>query len=140
MIFFREADHPCKVLGKKRIASWLSRVVESHSKTLGDVCVVSCTDKYILDINKQHLDHDYYTDIITFDYSENSVIAGDLIISFDRVKENARENGVGFQDELKRVMVHGCLHLCGFNDKTKAQEKNMRLEENKALEMFHVEQ
>ena len=139
MIYFREADRPCSVLGKKKTGSWLLRVVASHGKTPGEICIVSCTDDYLLDVNKKHLEHDFYTDIITFDYSEGGVVTGDLMISFDRVRDNARENGVEFQDELRRVMAHGCLHLCGFKDKTNAQAKIMRQEENKALELFHVE-
>lgn len=139
MIFFREADVSCSVLGKKRVGRWLKTVVESHKKQLGEVCVVSCSDEYLLDINKIHLNHEYYTDIISFDYTEGDVVSGDLMISFDRVRENAIKNRVGFQDELRRVMVHGCLHLCGFNDKTNVEALKMRKEENKALEKFHVE-
>ncbi len=124
---------------KKAIGFWLTVVVESHGKTLGEVCIVSCSDKYLLGVNKEHLNHDYFTDIITFDYSEGNKVSGDLLISFDRVKENAALCGVGFQEELRRVMVHGCLHLCGFGDKTDGEKQTMRQEENKALKMFHVE-
>ena len=140
MIYFRKADRDCSVLGKKKVGAWLKAVVESHGRELGEVCIVSCTDEHLLEVNKTHLDHDFYTDIISFDYSEGSVVEGDLMVSFDRVKENASENGVGFQEELRRVMVHGCLHLCGFKDKTKSEAQTMRLEENKALDMFPVEQ
>lgn len=140
MIYFREADRDCSVESKKKVGVWLSSVIEKHGKILGDVCVVACTDEHLLEVNKKHLDHDYFTDIITFDYSEGKVVEGDLMISFDRVKENASENGVGFQEELRRVMAHGCLHLCGFKDKTKDEAQTMRVEENKALDMFPVEQ
>lgn len=139
MIFFREADVSCSVLSKKRVGRWLKAVVESHDKQLGEVCIVSCSDDRLLEVNKTHLNHDYYTDIISFDYTEGGVVSGDLMISFDRVRENAIENGVGFQDELRRVMAHGCLHLCGFKDKTNIEALKMREEENKALEKFHVE-
>ena len=139
MIFFREADVSCSVLSKKSVERWLKAVVESHDKQLGEVCIVSCSDGHLLEINKTHLNHDYYTDIISFDYTEGGVVSGDLMISFDRVRENAIENGVGFQDELRRVMVHGCLHLCGFKDKTNIEALKMREEENKALKKFRVE-
>lgn len=140
MIFFREVDKKCAVDGKKAVGAWLNRVIESHNKTPGEICVVSCSDKHLLSVNKEHLNHDYYTDIITFDYTEGNKISGDLLISFDRVKENASQCGVGFQEELRRVMVHGCLHLCGFKDKSKNEKQTMRQEENKALKLFHVEQ
>ena len=140
MIYFREVDLRCAVRGKKAVSSWLKRIVESHEKSLGEVCVVACSDKHLLGVNKERLNHDYYTDIITFDYTSGNEVSGDLMISFERVKENAIDCGVDFQDELKRVMVHGCLHLCGFSDKTPKDKQIMRQEENKALKLFHVEQ
>ena len=139
MIFFREADLSCAVEGKKTVSAWLKSVVKSHGKILGEICIVSCSDNHLLEVNKKHLNHDYFTDIITFDYSEGNKVSGDLLISFDRVKENAALCGVGFQEELRRVMVHGCLHLCGFGDKTDGEKQAMRQEENKALKLFHVE-
>ncbi len=137
---FREADIKCGVDEKRRVAAWAKAVIEGHGKTAGEVCVVSCSDDYLLGVNVEHLDHEYYTDIITFDYSEGEVVYGDLLISFDRVRENAKDAGVSFQEELRRVIIHGCLHLVGFGDKTDAEAKQMRHEENKALNMFHVEQ
>jgi len=139
-VVFRDADKKCRVDAKRRVAAWAKAVIEGHGKTAGEICVVSCSDEYLLGVNSKHLGHDYYTDIITFDYSDGEIVSGDLLISFDRVKENAKEVGVSFQEELIRVIIHGCLHLVGFGDKTDAEAKQMREEENKALNMFHVEQ
>ena len=139
MIYFRDGDIPCSVESKNSIKKWVVVVAKSHGKNIGEVCVVSCSDKYLLDVNIEHLNHDYYTDIISFDYSEGVEISGDLLISFDRVKENAKENGVLFQEELRRVIIHGVLHLVGFRDKTEDEKSIMRAQENAALKMFHVE-
>ena len=139
MIFFREVDMVCRIESKNSVKKWVVEVAKNHGKTVGEVCVISCSDKYLLDVNVKHLNHDYYTDIISFDYSEGGVISGDLLISFDRVKENARENGVLFQEELRRVIIHGILHLVGFKDKTKDERSIMRAQEDAALKMFHVE-
>ena len=139
-LFFRESDIPCSVEEKLSVKNWVKRVAKFHGVTLGEICVVSCSDKYLLGVNIEHLNHDYYTDIITFDYSNEEGVSGDLLISFDRVKENAEAEGVGFQEELKRVIIHGVLHLIGFKDKTDSEAQEMRAQENKALEMFHVEQ
>ena len=137
---FREADIKCGIDAKRRVAAWAKAVIEGHGKTAGEICVVSCSDDYLLGVNVEHLNHDYYTDIITFDYSEGGVVSGDLLISFDRVRENAKDAGVSFQEELRRVIIHGCLHLVGYGDKTDAEAIQMREEENKALNVFHVEQ
>jgi probable rRNA maturation factor len=121
------------------VRSWLSDVILQMDKELGEISIVLCSDDYLLEVNKQYLDHDYYTDIITFDYTEGNVVGGDLIISYDRVKENAQLESVLIQHELRRVMVHGVLHLLGLNDKSVKDSKSMRLAENSALKMFHVE-
>ena len=139
MIYFRKGDIACRVESKKSIKKWVVAVAKSHGKNVGEVCVVSCSDKFLLDVNIEHLDRDYYTDIISFDYSKGVEISGDLLISFDRVKENAKENGVLFQEELKRVIIHGILHLVGFKDKTKDEKSIMRAQEDAALKTFHVE-
>ena len=139
-LFFREADIPCSVEEKRSVKNWVKSVAKHHGATLGEICVVSCSDKYLLGVNIEHLDHDYFTDIITFDYSSDEGVSGDLLISFDRVRENAETEGVGFQEELRRVIIHGVLHLVGFKDKTDSEAQEMRAQENKALEMFHVEQ
>lgn len=119
---------------------WYSDVVRNYSLKLGDVAVVFCSDEHLLEMNKQYLDHDYYTDIITFDYTEDNVVSGDLFISVDRVSENASDLNVEFADELHRVCVHGLLHLCGLKDKSVDDEQKMREAEDSALKLrvFHV--
>ena len=139
MIYFNDLDSSCRIKNRKGVREWISSVVSSSGKELGDVGVIICSDDYLLDLNNQYLDHNYYTDIITFDYTEKDVICGDLFISYDRVKENAKQEGVLIQHELRRVIVHGVLHLFGLNDKTKTEAKTMRAAEDVALKMFHVE-
>ena len=111
----------------------LSNVVKTELKELGDISIIFVSDQYLLEINQKYLNHDYFTDIITFDYCEDNVISGDLFISVDRVKENADSFNVDELTEIHRVMIHGVLHLCGYKDKTEEEEKNMRLLENKYL-------
>ena len=113
--------------------SWIADVCSNEGKVLDELSLVFCSDNYLLEINQQHLNHDYYTDIITFDYSVDSVICGDLFISVDRVLENAGSFGVSFLHELHRVIIHGVLHLCGFNDKSSEEEAIMRSKEDCAL-------
>ena len=139
MVVFVDGDVPCNVEGRRRVKSWLAALAEHHSRTLGDVSIVSCSDEELLTYNRQYLDHDTYTDIITFDHTEGTTLSGDLLISFERVHENAENHGVVFQDELRRVMAHGVLHLAGFKDKTPEDATAMRQAEDHALQMFHVE-
>ncbi len=115
---------------------WLSKVCEGEGKKLDEVSLIFVSDDYLLDMNQRHLNHDYYTDIITFDYCEGDLIAGDLFISVDRVKENANDAAIDFQLELNRVVVHGVLHLCGYKDKTEEEELEMRKKEDEALKMI----
>ena len=140
MIYFREGDIKCSVKNKRAVSAWINSIIKNASMSVGDLCVVSCSDEYLHKTNVEHLNHDYYTDIITFDYCENSVVSGDLLISFDRVAENAKDNGVEFREELRRVIVHGVFHLLGFKDKTEKEVSVMREKENQALKTFHVEQ
>ena len=139
MVVFVDGDVPCQVEGRRAVKAWLRKVAAHHGKTLGDLSVVSCSDEELLVYNRKYLDHDTYTDIITFDHSEGDTLAGDLLISLERVRENAVNQGVMFQDELRRVMVHGVLHLAGLKDKTEADAQAMRAAEDHALAMFHVE-
>ncbi len=122
------------------INSWFFDVVSRFDKQLGDVTLIFCSDDYLLDINRTYLNHDFYTDIITFDYSNLDTISGDLFISVDRVRENAIDLQQQFQDELHRVCVHGILHLIGFKDKSDDESFLMRNQENAMLDirMFHV--
>jgi len=116
---------------RKRLTSrWLKLVAESEIKRLGDISVIFCSDNYILDINIKYLGHDYFTDIITFDYCEGKTLSGDLFISIDSVRENASFYGVDFDDELNRVIVHGLLHLIGYDDHTEEDIATMRAKEN----------
>ena len=139
MVVFVDGDVPCQVEGRRAVKTWLRKVAAHHGKTLGDLSVVSYSDEELLVYNRKYLDHDTYTDIITFDHSEGDTLAGDLLISFERVRENAVNQGVVFQNELRRVMVHGVLHLAGLKDKTDADARAMRTAEDHALAMFHVE-
>ena len=116
---------------EKRVTSrWLKFVAESEAKRLGDIAVIFCSDNYILNINIQYLQHDYYTDIITFDYCEGNRLSGDLFISVDSVRENALLYKTEFADELNRVIVHGLLHLMGYDDHTPEDVAVMRAKEN----------
>lgn len=112
---------------------WLEEVAKTYAVELKELCYVFCSDEYLLAVNQEHLNHDYYTDIITFNYCEDKLIAGDLFISVDRVMDNSKEYNVLFVDELSRVMVHGLLHLIGFDDKTPKEKEVMRSEETKCL-------
>jgi len=111
----------------------LTNLLEQESKVLGDISIIFVSDSYLLEINQKYLNHDYYTDIITFDYCEMNIISGDLFISVDRVQENADTYNVGFLTELHRVMIHGVLHLCGYKDKSDDEKRLMRELENKYL-------
>ena len=112
------------------------RARAAHGRRVGDVAYVFCNDEKILEVNRQYLQHDYYTDIITFDYSAGDVISGDLFISLDTVRTNAEGLGVDYADELHRVIIHGILHLCGVNDKGPGEREIMEAEEDKALAML----
>lgn len=119
---------------------WISRVILSENKTEGEINFIFCDDEYLLDINKQHLNHDYYTDIISFDYSIGNDLHGDVFVSIERVKENAQVFNVLFEEELKRVIIHGILHYAGYKDKTKQDVTLMRSKEDEKISMFHVKQ
>lgn len=114
---------------------WLKTVAGSEMKKLGDVNIIFCSDNYILDVNIRFLQHDYFTDIITFDYCEGRTLSGDLFISVESVRENAVEFGTEFDEELHRVIVHGLLHLIGYDDHTEEDQKTMRAKENYYLSM-----
>lgn len=135
--FFYEDIQPL-LLQKSKIKKHLNYLVKSELMQLGDVCFIFCKDEYLLEMNKQYLDHDYYTDIITFDYVEGKIISGDLFISIDRVNENAKKFGVEFKRELLRVMFHGVLHLCGYKDKTEYEKKQMREKEDFYLSVVDI--
>jgi len=123
-------------LSVSEIDAWIKSVCQCELKELGDLSLVFCSDNYLLEINQQHLKHDYYTDIVTFDYSSDNVISGDLFISVDRVSENATDYGVSFLHELHRVIIHGVLHLCGYSDKFDEEINIIRSKEDHALSMI----
>ena len=125
---------------EEAISGWISNVIKSEGKKEGEINYIFCDDEYLLQINKEHLNHDYYTDIISFDYTVGNEINGDMFISVDRVKENAVDFNVAFDEELKRVIIHGILHYCGYKDKLEEEELLMRNKEDEKLAMFHVEQ
>ncbi len=115
------------------LSSWYQKAAHEFEFTVGDINVILCSDEFLLDLNKTHLDHDYYTDIITFDYCEPPVLSGDLFISVDRVKDNAADLNIPFVDELHRVSIHGFLHLCGLSDKSPEDVLKMRSSEDAML-------
>ena len=119
-------------------SDWIEHVVLSEDKILGEVNYIFCDDEYLHKINVEYLDHDTLTDIISFDYSEGNLVQGDIFISIERVTDNASDFDVPFNEELKRVMIHGILHYCGYKDKSDSDEKIMRSKEDEKIKMFHV--
>lgn len=115
---------------------WLNKVCLSEGKECGDVELIFVSDDVLLSMNQQYLNHDYYTDIITFDYSEENIVSGDLFISIDRIIDNANSMGLDYLSELKRVCVHGVLHLCGYKDKSEADERLMREKEDFYIDKY----
>lgn len=139
MIQFINADHPYRLRELKNIRAWLQDVIAGYDKLEGEITIVFCSDDYLLKINQESLNHHDYTDIITFDFCVGDVISGDLFISVPRVFENGRAFGTGSRQEMCRVLVHGVLHLIGFQDKTDQTQASMRKAENRALaQLFHV--
>lgn len=121
-------------------AAWLGNVITSENRKEGEINYIFCDDEYLHKINVEYLDHDTLTDIISFDYSMGNELHGDIFVSIERVKDNATDFNVSFEEELKRVLVHGILHYCGYKDKGEAEELLMRSKEDEKIAMFHVEQ
>ncbi len=136
MIYFEFLDVEIPGFDSEFFMSSLESLIVLENFKSGEITIVFCTDDYLLEMNKTYLNHDFYTDIITFDYSENGVISGDLFISVDRVNDNAGSFSVSVDNELKRVIYHGVLHLCGYKDKTEKEEKEMREKENFYIKQF----
>lgn len=136
MINFFTEDVSLPLFNQSSVATWLCNVCESENKELDEVSIIFCSDDYLLTMNNEYLQHDYYTDIITFDYCIDNQVVGDLFISVDRVTDNAKLNQVSFDNELLRVMVHGILHLIGFKDKSDEDSKLMRLKEDEYLNLY----
>lgn len=135
MISYYKEDTDFIFKGKTFNNKWLRTVAESEIRRIGVLSIIFCSDNYILDVNMRYLQHDYFTDIITFDYCEGNKLSGDLFISVDSVRENALYYGVEFEDELNRVMVHGLLHLIGYDDHTEEEQKVMREKEDYYLDL-----
>lgn len=123
---------------KAAVKNWIKQIVKQEGKTAGNISYFFCTDNYLLHINRQFLHHDFFTDIITFDYSQKTKVEGEIFISIDRVKENARSYKQPFEKELMRTIIHGILHLCGYKDKTPADKKTMRAKEEEALKAKEI--
>ncbi len=130
MIAFSFIDVEFSGFEMVNVSSWLESVCKEEMKEVGDINYIFCNDEYLLEINRSYLDHDYYTDVITFDYSEGPCLSGDIFVSVDRVMENAKDFNVSFLNELCRVVVHGILHLAGYKDKLKDDEQLMRSKED----------
>ncbi|MBP7965558.1 MAG: rRNA maturation RNase YbeY [Paludibacteraceae bacterium] len=126
-------------IAKRKITNWIKSVASNYDKTIGEIAYIFCDDSKILEINKTYLQHDYYTDIITFDYCEGDVLNGDIFISLDTVSSNAKEFDVAFDEELHRILIHGILHLCGQTDKTPESRLEMTRKEDEALQMIILE-
>ena len=120
---------------KRDTSAWIKAVAQTYGKKVGDIAYIFCNDEKILEVNRLYLQHDYYTDIITFDYTEDDIISGDLFISLDTVRSNSEEHNTSYDEELHRVIIHGILHLCGINDKAPGEREIMEAAENKALKM-----
>ena len=135
MIRYYQENIRFELKQKMRNNRWLKMVAGSEMRRLGAINIIFCSDPYILEVNLKYLQHDYFTDIITFDYCEKDILSGDLFISIDSVRENARYYGTAFEDELDRVMVHGLLHLISYDDHTEEEIAVMRQKENYYLEM-----
>ncbi len=125
-----------KFIRSRQLKPFIKSLVLSEGLVSGDIAIVFCSDEYLLKVNQDFLNHDYYTDIITFDYCENGIVNGDLLISLDRVLENSTKENTSFLEELHRVVFHGVLHLCGFKDKSKKDIEIMRFKESHYLNLY----
>jgi len=135
MISYNSENIAFPKIKRRETTAWIKRVAQAHGKKIGEIGYLFCDDEKILEVNREYLQHDYYTDIITFDYCEEDILNGDLVISLDTIRTNAEQQGTSYEEELHRVIIHGILHLCGINDKGPGEREIMEAEENKALAM-----
>lgn len=135
-IFFHSEDIDFNINNISSYINWINKLVKTEYKTIENLNFIFCSDKYLLNINKEYLNHDYYTDIITFDYCNENIISGDIFISIDRVKENSKKFNVDFLEELNRVIAHGVLHLMGYKDKKSNEKLEMTKMEDFALSLI----
>ena len=133
MISYNTENVKMPAIRKRDTSAWIKRVAASYGKKVGEVGYLFCDDEKILEVNREFLQHDYYTDIITFDYCEEDTLNGDIVISLDTVRSNAEQLGKNYEEELHRVIIHGILHLCGQNDKGPGEREQMEVAEDKAL-------
>lgn len=136
MISYQTDGVKMPAIKRRDVSAWIKKVAASHGKKVGEIAYIFCNDDKILEVNREYLQHDYYTDIITFDYTEGDIISGDLFISVDTVLSNSKQLGVQYEQELFRVIIHGILHLCGINDKGEGEREIMEREENTALSLI----
>ncbi len=136
MITYQTEGAEMPHIKKRKITEWIKTIAESYGKKVGEIAYIFCSDEKILEVNRQYLQHDYYTDIITFDYTEGNRISGDLFISLDTVRTNAEQFKASYDNELHRVIIHGILHLCGIDDKGPGEREIMETAENKALALL----
>ena len=136
MIRFFSEDVPFKPSGIRNLRQWLEKVVRHHQRSVGEISYIFCSDQYLLKMNRDYLHHDYFTDVITFGYNEGKTVSGDVFISIERVRDNAKSLGVSVSEELQRVMVHGLLHLLGHKDKKPSDIVKMRAAEEDCLRML----
>ena len=135
--YYTDEDVEAPRLRERILRNWIREVAALYNRRVGELCYQFCGDERVLQTNQDFLDHDYYTDIITFDESEGDVISGDMLISLETVRSNAELLGNEYAEELHRVIIHGVLHLCGLKDKTPEDEANMRAAEDQALRLLH---
>ena len=133
MITYNTENVKMPAIKRRETTAWVKRVAQSYGKKVGEVGYLFCDDEHILEVNREYLGHDYYTDIITFDYCEDDIISGDLVISLDTVRTNAEKFNKEYDEELHRVIIHGILHLCGLNDKGPGERELMEAAEDRAL-------
>ena len=136
MISYNAENVSMPHIKKREVTRWIRQVAASYGRTVGEVGYLFCDDEKILEVNREFLQHDYYTDIITFDYDEENQVNGDIVISLDTVKSNAELFNKPYEEELYRVIIHGILHLCGINDKGPGGREVMEEAENKALALW----
>jgi len=136
MIHYIAENIELPFIENEKVNRWIKKIASNYGKKIGQISYIFCSDEKILEINKQFLNHDYFTDIITFDYSTASIISGDIFISIDTVNNNAKELNISYNAELLRIMIHGILHLCGQEDKSTEQRAEMTRKENLALELL----
>lgn len=138
MIDFTVADKPFGLYSGdfNIISEWISNAINEENKEVGEISIINCSDDYLLDINVEHLNHNFYTDVITFDYVVGDLISGDIFISEDRIVDNAKEIGVNPKDEFLRIIIHGVMHLCGYKDTTPDEKDEMTKKEDFYLKLF----